>query len=103
MPKAQEYASNGLRNPESWQVEITETGGLLTHLGKPRFIASWTTGLEDMSTLAGLFWTIEGSNEEDMITIHSFVWEESPSDQETFEELMHQAGIAIDHWITQQL
>jgi hypothetical protein len=59
----------------------------------------------DIREIRGLRkWTIKGSCEDDTITLYGFLWEENEApDQKTFEALMHQAGIAIDAYISRQL
>lgn len=91
---------------DDWQIEgMGKKGadGVIEHRAAPRFRALWSTGLEDLTGLEGLFWTEEGHDEADAITLHHFRFEGSPPDQATFEALMREAVRKIDGWIARRL
>lgn len=86
-----------------WQIRLSETGGVITRMSAPRFEAFWSTGFEDLPALEGFFWSADGADEADTITLYSFTWHDQPPDQAGFEALMHDAVTAIDAWIVQRL
>jgi hypothetical protein len=88
----------------AWQIQLLADGtGVVEHRAGPRFRALWTTGLEGLADLGGLFWTDEGHGEEDAITLHGFRWEGPVPDQGAFEALMREAAVEIDAWIARRL
>ena len=88
---------------EDWTFDLAEDGtGTIERLAAPRFRARWQTGLDDLDGFDGLFWTDEGADERDAITLHGFEWIDAPPDQDDFEGLMDAAASAIDRWIAQR-
>jgi hypothetical protein len=88
----------------AWHIALTDSGdGVIERRAPPRFRAAWTTGLEDLTALEGLFWTDEGHGEEDAITLHGFRFEGPPPDQAAFEALLREAVAALDEWIARRL
>lgn len=88
---------------EAWHIEMREDGtGIIERRSAPRWRALWTTGLEDLTALHGLFWTDEGHGEEDTITLHDFRFEGAPPDQAAFETLMREAAAVLDDWIARR-
>jgi hypothetical protein len=90
---------------DQWHIESvgTDGAGVIEHRAAPRFRALWTTGLEDITAIKGLFWSDEGHGEEDAITLHHFRFEGAAPDQAAFEALMREAVIEIDGWIARRL
>jgi len=85
-----------------WHISSDEHGAaVVSHLAAPRFTAHWHTGddPEALAELEGLCWRDEGSDGEDGIHLHGFVWFDSPPGQAEFQALMQQAAQAIDAWI----
>jgi hypothetical protein len=88
---------------EHWRIEVLEDGtGTIAHLAAPRFRAHWQTGLDDLAEPGGLFWTDEGADEADAITLHGFAWRDAPPAQALLEALMGEAARAIDAWIARR-
>ena len=88
---------------EHWSIDALEDGtGTLEHRAAQRFRARWQTGLDDLEGLDGLFWTDEGADESDAITLHGFEWLDGPPGQATFEALMGEAASVIDAWIARR-
>jgi hypothetical protein len=88
----------------AWEIYFPADGtGMIAHRAAPRFRALWTTGLAGLDRLDGLFWTDEGQGEDDAITLHSFLWDDPPPDQDAFEALMRTAAAEIDAWIAGRL
>ena len=87
-----------------WIVETLAGGsGVIERRTAPRFRALWTSGLDDLAGLEGLFWTDEGCGEDDALTLHGFRWEDAPPAQDRFEALMREAAAEIDAWIARRL
>ena len=85
----------------SWRIDTHPGGGMMIeHLAAPRFTARWTTGALPVEAIAEgeMFWTDEGSGEEDAIHLYGFVWEEGIPDQKAFEPLAARAAVVIDAW-----
>ncbi|GJL71970.1 MAG: hypothetical protein NMNS01_11690 [Nitrosomonas sp.] len=73
----------------------------ITHTGAPAFKASWRSGKPEFENITGLFWHEENSgSEDDALLIFDFEWQSNAPEQAVFEELMKNAGSAIDNWIS---
>ena len=88
-------------NLEQWEI----TPETITHTGKPAFKASWLSGEpSELENIKGLFWYDEDTgNEDDRLLIFDFEWKNGVPEQAIFEELMKNAGSALDNWISERL
>ena len=88
-------------NLEQWEI----TPETITHTGKPAFKASWLSGEPpELENIKGLFWYDEDTgNEDDRLLIFDFEWKNGVPEQAIFEELMKNAGSALDNWISERL
>ena len=86
----------------NWQIENHPEGGLqIRHLVAPRFTARWTTGdfPLDQVRAGEMFWTDEGSGEEDAIHLYAFAWDDPPPADRGFKKLMIAAAAAIEQYV----
>ncbi len=62
------------------------------------------TGKPELENIKGLFWYDEDTgNEDDRLLIFDFEWKNGVPEQAIFEELMKNAGSALDNWISERL
>lgn len=86
----------------SWRIDDHPDGGLqITHLAAPRLTARWTTGVFPIDQVreGDFFWTDEGHGLDDAIHFYAFEWID-PSGDMDIEQLMQQAGMVVEGYIT---
>ncbi|MEM6275371.1 MAG: hypothetical protein AAF714_00360 [Pseudomonadota bacterium] len=66
------------------------------HLAWPRFSASWTSGSGAAEDSAKADWTDPGAGEFDSLRLFAFAWLDPVPVGAAFEQLMQEAGLAIE-------
>jgi len=97
-----------VENPENksnWSFELDAEGrGVVKHHATPRFVASWTSGTDELPAPPAPCWTEAGSGSgDDSLSFFGLQWIDRRPDFVTFDRLMREAATALDALIASRL